>query len=148
MWQKTGAWLSHRRTNFYSHIPCGMWRLFYLHFCIVVNFYSHIPCGMWPITVSYSHTICIISTHTSRVGCDNTLLFNVSICLSISTHTSRVGCDPAWERSSSQCCISTHTSRVGCDQSDLFRQMSCSHFYSHIPCGMWPISKQAKRRRR
>ena len=34
--------------------------------------------------------------------------------------------------------ISTHTSRVGCDQKQLALPDACKHFYSHIPCGMWP----------
>ena len=35
--------------------------------------------------------------------------------------------------------ISTHTSRVGCDAVVHSQLPCCSHFYSHIPCGMWPI---------
>ena len=80
----------------------------------------------------------------------------------ISTHTSRVGCDPeragsmgdsgkfllthpVWDVTCTQFAhtyqleISTHTSRVGCDES-LFKPMICFlYFYSHIPCGMWPL---------
>ena len=35
--------------------------------------------------------------------------------------------------------ISTHTSRVGCDPAVLSIQAVLCYFYSHIPCGMWPI---------
>ena len=55
----------------------------------------------------------------------------------ISTHTSRVGCDWSLLPASLHHCISTHTSRVGCDG---YRAEVWSwkyHFYSHIPCGMW-----------
>ena len=33
------------------------------------NFYSHIPCGMW-LVYRKTGTLQLISTHTSRVGCD------------------------------------------------------------------------------
>ena len=117
-----------------------MWHgLFYLHFCIVVNFYSHIPCGMWrkaALELYYDKTI---STHTSRVGCDTVEQWHQYITGGISTHTSRVGCDYFSNHPSDRFflyfyshipCgmwlvrpnfkpiiipISTHTSRVGCD---------------------------------
>ena len=57
----------------------------------------------------------LISTHTSRVGCDAISTHNNSIFNTISTHTSRVGCDWFW---------------VLCGRCDW-------DFYSHIPCGMW-----------
>ena len=57
----------------------------------------------------------VISTHTSRVGCDADTTNNC-IVHSISTHTSRVGCDAvALFNGSPAIAISTHTSRVGCD---------------------------------
>ena len=80
----------------------------------------------------------IISTHTSRVGCDLSLCYimcsgYIAFLLThpvwdvtmfrkrerhspeISTHTSRVGCDA--DTGTYRLCadISTHTSRVGCD---------------------------------
>ena len=81
-----------------------------------------------------------ISTHTSRVGCDEQrCVFNLWKKL-ISTHTSRVGCDADvpffWKHIVH---ISTHTSRVGCDLYRLQQKDRDLHFYSHIPCGMWPI---------
>ena len=35
--------------------------------------------------------------------------------------------------------ISTHTSRVGCDCLMGLLQICHQNFYSHIPCGMWPV---------
>ena len=126
--------------NFYSHIPCGMWRSSKFILCSKSQyFYSHIPCGMWHHYLKINTSNFNISTHTSRVGCDfKSLTENVN--LDISTHTSRVGCDvqessfmnrwnkfllthPVWDVTF--CClgitpapyISTHTSRVGCDLS-------------------------------
>ena len=55
------------------------------------NFYSHIPCGMWRFLPGCSRQGGI-STHTSRVGCDVTSSELYAV-VSISTHTSRVGCD-------------------------------------------------------
>ena len=56
--------------NFYSHIPCGMWPKKPLWHFRQEHFYSHIPCGMWlKLTLIY-YQIRLISTHTSRVGCD------------------------------------------------------------------------------
>ena len=80
--------------------------------------------------------IYIISTHTSRVGCDAKSL-KAAKTFSISTHTSRVGCDLEFLAMRKKIRISTHTSRVGCDK---ILRMECSrkyNFYSHIPCGMW-----------
>ena len=56
----------------------------------------------------------VISTHTSRVGCDLDVVILQHIA-QISTHTSRVGCDELKEREVAIQEISTHTSRVGCD---------------------------------
>ena len=102
--------------NFYSHIPCGMWRTSGAgaanYSCY---FYSHIPCGMWPNQICFARCRVVISTHTSRVGCDLVIRHAVSI------------------RN-----ISTHTSRVGCDFSTWFLKYFIIYFYSHIPCGMWP----------
>ena len=57
-----------------------------------MNFYSHIPCGMWHHSFLILCCSFVISTHTSRVGCDT---WNKSSQPQqhISTHTSRVGCD-------------------------------------------------------
>ena len=94
---------------------------------------------VWDVTSYDFVLLCfiVISTHTSRVGCDNKLflyLYMVYIfllthpvwdvtrlnCIDlkhliISTHTSRVGCDIGISSASGNFIISTHTSRVGCD---------------------------------
>ena len=58
-------------TDFYSHIPCGMWRGLRLITALPYsNFYSHIPCGMWRMIQVNYWMLFMISTHTSRVGCD------------------------------------------------------------------------------
>ena len=104
--------------NFYSHIPCGMWRTYEESYAADENFYSHIPCGMWrgvKITPG------------------------VSKC--ISTHTSRVGCDRRKENGYKRFKISTHTSRVGCDMIGFVPLPDFYNFYSHIPCGMWQAGK-------
>ena len=147
--------------DFYSHIPCGMWpssRIFSIASptisthtsrvgCDTVpgtwlphegNFYSHIPCGMWLITHKTEYPLTIISTHTSRVGCDSSLPI-VPMFGNISTHTSRVGCDAGRSFRRLLLKISTHTSRVGCDRITRAVELRRGNFYSHIPCGMWPI---------
>ena len=145
---------------FYSHIPCGMWQIAEAVNDEPVNFYSHIPCGMWlwrrldhtrgfwefllthpvwDVTNQLWGTLkrLRISTHTSRVGCDDKPIgLNRSIknfyshipcgmwpavryfrsqLIAISTHTSRVGCDYVKQFCNLVTYISTHTSRVGCD---------------------------------
>ena len=67
----------------------NLWNVGEIHY---LNFYSHIPCGMWRFTTYYEVPKDAISTHTSRVGCD-WLYSDFSIEYKISTHTSRVGCD-------------------------------------------------------
>ena len=56
--------------NFYSHIPCGMWHIYRLSLTLLFHFYSHIPCGMWRKCHRRHGSVFLISTHTSRVGCD------------------------------------------------------------------------------
>ena len=87
----------YRKPNFYSHIPCGMWlsydrnnshscifllthpvwdvtKILWTFTTILVNFYSHIPCGMWRFRRTVRIHFFLISTHTSRVGCDMQIL--------------------------------------------------------------------------
>ena len=90
---KTSPWLSSSYTsNFYSHIPCGMWLKSSKLVTRAEDFYSHIPCGMWPAGKALFGWWMKISTHTSRVGCDRAAR-NWWSSQIISTHTSRVGCD-------------------------------------------------------
>ena len=58
------------------------------------------------------------------------------ICRLISTHTSRVGCDADTTNNCVVHTISTHTSRVGCDHPRRQKYAFYPYFYSHIPCGM------------
>ena len=103
--------------NFYSHIPCGMWRLFVLMYYQNSQFLLTHP--VWDVTslTGFSFNPKAISTHTSRVGCDH-LFVSKPLFINISTHTSRVGCD------------------------NVVLPISCilQYFYSHIPCGMWPFA--------
>ena len=79
----------------------------------------------------------LISTHTSRVGCDVKAKAEEMGRTTISTHTSRVGCDMRLYKNSGREYISTHTSRVGCDQfpvSTRFCQMRISTHTSRVGC--------------
>ena len=116
---------------------------------------------VWDVTCNFN-CCCSndnISTHTSRVGCDdltqqefaNKLGFllthpvwdvtrsysQTSSEATISTHTSRVGCDLTCRNWCLFFRISTHTSRVGCDSETITHVDTANDFYSHIPCGMW-----------
>ena len=78
----------------------------------------------------------IISTHTSRVGCDGGYLMkNFRQHIFLLTH-------PVWDvtggkiMTSQSGIISTHTSRVGCDSKYALIIVDGVDFYSHIPCGM------------
>ena len=138
-----------------------MWPVSQRRYCPVTDFYSHIPCGMWQTAVWMKIDNEEISTHTSRVGCDGceqvlrstqlnfyshipcgmwrpALLQLLEDC-KISTHTSRVGCDRFRCGRDQLNFISTHTSRVGCDHFLCGSGRLLCNFYSHIPCGMWPL---------
>ncbi len=56
--------------NFYSHIPCGMWRCRYRIKWRGFQFLLTHP--VWDVTISnlFYLSVRYISTHTSRVGCD------------------------------------------------------------------------------
>ena len=56
MWRRTEE-RNWDNQNFYSHIPCGMWPVQYLLFDGLTHFYSHIPCGMWPLYIVYFNHI-------------------------------------------------------------------------------------------
>ena len=96
---------------------------------------------MWDVTDTEVKTLCTltISTHTSRVGCDkiwSTRKYHFSTFLL--TH-------PVWDVTrwrkplALRKNISTHTSRVGCDVTSFSYLCFHLNFYSHIPCGMWPV---------
>ena len=101
--------------HFYSHIPCGMWRIPKLKHFVLLRFLLTHP--VWDVT-NWSGDFNVetdISTHTSRVGCDVTSSVERTLGF----------------------LISTHTSRVGCDRYLYVCQSGGKNFYSHIPCGMW-----------
>ena len=100
--------------NFYSHIPCGMWRLYFVYFNSIKNFYSHIPCGMWLSCVSKHYDNIEISTHTSLVGCDGISAYDGSGKANFYSHIP---------------CGMWLVKRIA--SGDVY------NFYSHIPCGMW-----------
>ena len=148
------------RLHFYSHIPCGMWRCrcsscvpckkfllthpvwdvthFNLPPCFFRQyFYSHIPCGMWRCFRNSFHAAACISTHTSRVGCDQVASANSRQKQNFYSH---IPCG-MWrlqqdEKTQQRKFLLTHPvwdvtrSLVGVTRGDM-------HFYSHIPCGMW-----------
>ena len=153
------TFLSLSMLNFYSHIPCGMWHISWQITLPFFHFYSHIPCGMWLLSVINQISQGNISTHTSRVGCDNHSLpssFNFSFLLThpvwdvtilfwtgfflllISTHTSRVGCDYFLLLYISQFKISTHTSRVGCDRAVVIPRLIVLAFLLTHP--VWDVT--------
>ena len=56
-----------------------------------MNFYSHIPCGMWHFIQNGQKAGLLISTHTSRVGCDCILCVqNAYLAIFLLTH-------PVWD---------------------------------------------------
>ena len=123
--------------HFYSHIPCGMWRRGAIIPWLACKFLLTHP--VWDVTAEHNFMDwwVDISTHTSRVGCDSDVHFQICKTV-ISTHTSRVGCDGCfWFCIFTGYQISTHTSRVGCDDFYPLHLHPSFHFYSHIPCGMW-----------
>ena len=125
------------------------------------NFLFLLTHPVWDVTMMPSPTTLtsIISTHTSRVGCDKLRKLiadsNVHFYSHIPCGMWRKDSDPyiqqqlfllthpVWDvtinRSASLISrvLSTHTSRVGCDTSDCRVPVALHNFYSHIPCGMW-----------
>ena len=83
---------------------------------LLFHFYSHIPYGMWRIP-KLKHFVLLRFLLTHPV-------WDVTM---------------SGEFSPSAAPISTHTSRVGCDLPALHNIANRFYFYSHIPCGMWPI---------
>ena len=122
---------------FYSHIPCGMWRYNFHIITFLLQFLLTHP--VWDVTISNpcSKLSFPISTHTSRVGCDDR---QAEAHTADKNFYSHIPCG-MWlyscVYSAKNIVISTHTSRVGCD-SHVFQFFQCFfYFYSHIPCGMW-----------
>ena len=103
-----------------------------------LHFYSHIPCGMWPLPL-YSSTMYFKFLLTHPVW-DVTVrqLAEGEATYSISTHTSRVGCDE--DRTQEEGADIDFYSHIPCGMwpKDGFEHGCYNNFYSHIPCGMWP----------
>ena len=126
---------------------------------LLFHFYSHIPCGMWLSYIWSIKITKIISTHTSRVGCDRYTDWSEILVINFYSHIpcgmwlrqylcslqyfSFLLTHPVWDVTPTEAAptptrgISTHTSRVGCDPECLPCLLLYFHFYSHIPCGMW-----------
>ena len=126
-------------SNFYSHIPCGMWPGYmdYLH--RQKNFYSHIPCGMWRNNGRRRRNKVhwFLLTHPVWDVTSNNQQRNTG--KDISTHTSRVGCDREFVELLEQ--LTDFYSHIPCGmwrQTDVW-SMGEHDFYSHIPCGMWRV---------
>ena len=74
MWQISIPMETYNK-HFYSHIPCGMWRNIHTKFETIMEFLLTHP--VWDVTLSVHliYATLIISTHTSRVGCDLNVSF-------------------------------------------------------------------------
>ena len=145
--------------NFYSHIPCGMWRRETSERKEVQRFLLTHP--VWDVTLLLflARVSIEISTHTSRVGCDIPAeVYNCRCTQFLLTHPVWDVTDnpeewgrrmafllthPVWDVTTLHkteyplTIISTHTSRVGCDKTKWDAHKLLANFYSHIPCGMW-----------
>ena len=115
------VYVVHIPEHFYSHIPCGMWRKELCRRSKGNHFYSHIPCGMWPLSLTVIVTSAgFLLTHPVW---DVTELDEISNKgdIFLLTH-------PVW------------------DVTDLWNvgEIHYLNFYSHIPCGMWRVSGDAK----
>ena len=97
---------------------------------------------MWDVTNHRIQFVSndVISTHTSRVGCDPMLLRFFKVERLISTHTSRVGCDRIYISHGVDYGISTHTSRVGCDENTKQSLLDNLQFLLTHP--VWDVTKQ------
>ena len=126
--------------NFYSHIPCGMWLL--CHYAIFTCLLFLLTHPVWDVT-RFNHVrlkVMVISTHTSRVGCDD---LPVLMMAGQENFYSHIPCG-MWPNHPfrSSPISSDFYSHIPCG---MWRDWQCNHglrrhFYSHIPCGMWPSS--------
>ena len=127
---------------------------------LLFHFYSHIPCGMWLSYIWSIKITKIISTHTSRVGCDRYTDWSEILVINFYSH---IPCGmwpqwqystaiwqkfllthPVWDVTSCILCCSTHIqfllTHPVWDVTDLAQDATVTvNFYSHIPCGMWRI---------
>ena len=136
MWRRT-LWRCAGEYNFYSHIPCGMWRAQRIKEVSSQKFLLTHP--VWDVTTKPPHRwlLIVISTHTSRVGCDITCAMSKLDDADFYSHipcgmwryiasmafmcSSFLLTHPVWDVTARYLLhqflnhISTHTSRVGCD---------------------------------
>ena len=152
--------------DFYSHIPCGMWRCRLKPWPGTHQFLLTHP--VWDVTkvrwIYYRPVM--ISTHTSRVGCDAS---DCRVPIALNNFYSHIPCGMwpylspfsaifshfyshipcgMWRKFvfafANKLKISTHTSRVGCDFVERYNRLVEQDFYSHIPCGMWHFHRRNK----
>ena len=107
---------------------------------LLFHFYSHIPCGMWLSYIWSIKITKIISTHTSRVGCDRYTDWSEILVINFYSHIP-CGMWPQWQYSTAiwQKFLLTHP--VWDVTRKIFLRKKIWNFYSHIPCGMWPSSR-------
>ena len=103
---------------------------------LLFHFYSHIPCGMWLSYIWSIKITKIISTHTSRVGCDRYTDWSEILVINFYSHIP-CGMWPQWQYSTAiwQKFLLTHP--VWDVTRKIFLRKKIWNFYSHIPCGMW-----------
>ena len=108
---------------------------------LLFHFYSHIPCGMWLSYIWSIKITKIISTHTSRVGCDRYTDWSEILVINFYSHIP-CGMWPQWQYSTAiwQKFLLTHP--VWDVTRKIFLRKKIWNFYSHIPCGMWPIQRK------
>ena len=129
---------------------------------LLFHFYSHIPCGMWLSYIWSIKITKIISTHTSRVGCDRYTDWSEILVINFYSHIpcgmwpiqrkpsfkefdfySHIPCgmwlrrDPTWV---SRIHISTHTSRVGCDTIPIYHIYQSNQFLLTHP--VWDVTSR------
>ena len=147
--------------HFYSHIPCGMWRIIhrisetFYRFLLThpvwdvtiisqnpihtaFNFYSHIPCGMWRFASTSSQTFDkFLLTHPVWDVTEMAARFPSFCSTFLLTH-------PVWDvtdiRTAGQQTVKAFLlTHPVWDVTWLYLggDPKMGYFYSHIPCGMW-----------
>ena len=130
-----------RQKDFYSHIPCGMWRETDLHDSAFGKFLLTHP--VWDVTILQRLMLCLFQIFllTHPVWDVTNFLRSYRAALDFYSH---IPCG-MWHGGPLQSywrnTISTHTSRVGCDETRARKRSNIYNFYSHIPCGMWRESR-------
>ena len=106
-------------------------------FALTSNFYSHIPCGMWRQRRAVMGFTVTISTHTSRVGCDRIIRLVWGIPGNFYSHIP-CGMWRDWQCNYGLRRRFLLTHPVWDVTVLLLRLLALrKNFSSHIPCGMW-----------